>query len=215
MDNDRTAAHLVDEPVDSIAMLRDLASSYARRIPVRTVAVVANAPLQPSSTRAELIDSCDVVFRVNGFRLDVAGEAAAVGVRADVVVFTRGVLATPWVFRDHRERLYLLNEPGRMHWEPEIIPDWWPPDLGQIPVPNREITVPLSAALGIDTTVDATWATTAPSPRSSPGRSSPTPTCTWPATPSSTPRRRRRGSTRMAIRRRSAPNTSSPARQNC
>lgn len=146
--------------MDDLAMLRSLAGAYARRSPVRRIAVVANAPLVPSAERAEAIDSSDLVFRTNGFALDTPDGPAAVGTRADVVAFTRGMRATPWVFRDYRDRLYLLVEPGRMHWEPEIVPDWWPPDLGHVPVPNREITLGLSEALGIDTVTYPNWATT-------------------------------------------------------
>jgi hypothetical protein len=142
------------------AVLRDLAGAYARQRPVRSVAVVGNAPLSPSPGRARSIDSCDLVFRVNGFALDVPNGPEVVGRRADVVVFNRAIRATPWLFRDYRDRLYLLVEPGRLHWEPAALPDWWPPDLGVVPVPNHDVVLPLSEALGIDSRVDARWATT-------------------------------------------------------
>jgi hypothetical protein len=144
---------------DALSVLRTLTDAYARR-PVRTVAVVANAPLAPSAERAALIDSCDLVFRINGFALDRAAGTAAAGTRADVVVFNRALRATPWFFRDYRDRLYLLVEPGRLHWEPATLPDWWPADLGFVTVPNREVTIPLSQELGIDSAEDARWATT-------------------------------------------------------
>ena len=144
----------------TLAMLRALVDAYARATPVRSVAVVANAPLAPSAERAACIDACDVVWRVNGFGLDGPGASAAVGRRADVIVFNRGVRATPWLFRDHRDRLYLLVEPGRLHWEPEMLPDWWPRDLGAVHVPNREVTIPLSRELGLDCEQVARWATT-------------------------------------------------------
>ncbi|HKC27672.1 MAG TPA: hypothetical protein VKB75_06635 [Jatrophihabitans sp.] len=140
-------------------LLRELTDAYAR-LPVRRVAVVANAPLDPSAERAALVDSCDLVFRVNGFALDTPDRPPAVGQRADVVVFNRGVRPTRWLFQDYRDRLYLLVEPGRMHWEPETIPDWWPPDLGMVAVPNRDVTIPLSDALGIDSFQTPHWATT-------------------------------------------------------
>jgi hypothetical protein len=143
----------------AVRLLRELADAYARG-PVHRVVVVGNAPLPPSADRAELVDSGDLVFRVNGFALDTPASSPAVGRRADVVVFHRGVRATPWLFQDYRDRLYLLVEPGRLHWEPETIPGWWPADLGMVPVPNREVTVPLSQAIGIDSVGTAHWATT-------------------------------------------------------
>ncbi|GAB2469886.1 hypothetical protein [Jatrophihabitans fulvus] len=144
----------------ALDVLRDLVRAYARRSDVATVAVVGNAPLPTSAERAAVIDGCDLVVRVNGFRTDTADEPPAVGTRTDVVVLTRGIRATPWIFRDYRDRLYLLAEPGRMHWEPEILPDWWPADLGQVPLPNREVVVPLSQQLGIDSVAEPRWATT-------------------------------------------------------
>ena len=145
---------------EAIPLLTALCAAYARAQPVESVAVVGNATLEPSEERADLIDSCDLVVRVNGFALDAPGGPRALGTRTHVVAFTRGVRATPWLFRDYRDRLYLLVEPARMHWEPETIPDWWPPDLGFVPVPNREIAVPLSNALGIDLVTEPHWATT-------------------------------------------------------
>ena len=133
-------------------------SAYAARRPVRSVAVIGNAPMSRSAERAQRIDSCDLVLRVNGFALDE--HAPAAGKRADVVVFNRGVIASPWQFDRYRDRLYLLVEPGRLHWEPESIPAWWPPDLGFVTIPNREATIPLADALGLDVLGDGIWATT-------------------------------------------------------
>lgn len=127
---------------------------------VRTVAAVGNAPLDPDPARASALDAADVVFRVNGFRLDRPGSVPAVGTRTDVVVFNRATRATPWVFDRYRQRTYLLVEPGRMTWEPETIPAWWPRDLGWTAVPNREVTLPLAEALGVDARRDGQWATT-------------------------------------------------------
>jgi hypothetical protein len=138
--------------------LRPLAASYARSGEVRRVAVVGNQPLAVSAERAEIIDSADLVFRVNGFRLD-EGEAA-VGVRTDIVVFNRGVRPTPWFFNDYTRRLYLMIEPGRMHWENPKIPEFWPTDLGLVTLPNREVIIPLNKAIGLDSHVDGLWATT-------------------------------------------------------
>lgn len=147
-----------------VDLLRELARGYARGNArtgeVRSVAVVGNAPLPPSEARAQAIDGCDLVLRVNGLALDTDERPAAVGRRADVVVLNRGVLATPWLFRDYRARLYLLVEPGRLHWEPEIVPDWWPADLGLVFVSNRDVVLPLSEELGLDSLADGRWATT-------------------------------------------------------
>jgi hypothetical protein len=142
------------------SQIRQLAETYARELPVRSVAVVGNKPLTPSAERAAAIDDCDLVVRVNGFRLDDDGEPATYGRRADVVFFTRGVRATPWFFSGYRDRLYLMVEPGRLHWEPDLIPSWWPQDLGQIHVNNDDLTVPLSAEMGLDSLRDSAWATT-------------------------------------------------------
>ena len=142
------------------SLLKGLLQAFAMRPDVQSVAVVGNAPLAPDADRAAAVDGCDLVFRVNGFVLDEPDGAPTVGRRADVVVFNRGLRATPWVFRNYRDRLYLLVEPGRLHWEPEVIPGWWPEDLGFVPVSNREVTLPLSDALGLPTRQEPTWATT-------------------------------------------------------
>jgi hypothetical protein len=99
------------------ARLRPLVETYARSGSVRRVAVIGNQPLEPSAERAEIVDSADLVFRVNGFRADSEGEAPTVGRRTDVVVFNRGVRPTPWFFQGYSDRLYLMVEPGRLHWE--------------------------------------------------------------------------------------------------
>ena len=132
------------------AQVRELAETYARATPVRSIAVVGNKPLAPSADRAAAIDSCDLVIRVNGFRLDDTGDESTYGRRAEVVFFNRALRATPWFFAGYRDRLYLLVEPGRLHWEPDLIPTWWPRDLGQIHIDNEDLTLPLSAEMGLD-----------------------------------------------------------------
>ena len=132
--------------------------AYAHRWPVEVIAVVGNAPLASSRSRARLIDEADLVIRVNAFALDCG--SPAVGRRADVVILNRGIQATPWQFDDYRNRLYLLVEPGRMHWEPPEIPQWWPTDLGLATIPNREVTIPLAHEIGLDAARDGLWATT-------------------------------------------------------
>lgn len=141
-------------------LLRGLLDCYADRADPRRVAVVGNAPLSPDAERAAAVDECELVIRVNGFVIDEPGTPPRVGHRAHAVVFNRALRATPWVFRDYTRRLYLLVEPGRLHWEPEPVPGWWPADLGFVPVPNQQVTLPLSDALGLPTRQEPIWATT-------------------------------------------------------
>ncbi|RZQ62190.1 hypothetical protein [Amycolatopsis suaedae] len=137
-----------------------LLEAYADRPSPRAVAVVGNQPLPEDPQRAKAIDACDMVIRVNGFVCDEPDGPPAVGTRTHVVVFNRAVRATKWVFHDYRSRLYLMVEPGRLHWEPEELPAWWPADLGLVPVSNTEVTLPLSDALGLPTRTESTWSTT-------------------------------------------------------
>jgi hypothetical protein len=127
---------------------------------VRSVAVVGNKPLTPSVERRTAIDGCDLVVRVNGFKLDSDGDEPTYGRRAHVVFFNRALRATPWFFAGYRSRLYLMVEPGRLHWEPDLVPTWWPQDLGQIHINNDDQTVPLSTELGLDSRAEGLWATT-------------------------------------------------------
>lgn len=147
-------------PAVDCGLLRTLLDSYADYPNPRRVAVVGNAPLPPDVERARAVDECNLVFRVNGFMTDESGSPPTVGCRTDVVVFNRALRATPWVFHNYTRRLYLLVEPGRLHWEPDNIPGWWPEDLGFVPVSNQEITLPLSDALGLPTRQEPLWATT-------------------------------------------------------
>lgn len=140
--------------------LRPLVASYSRSEVVRRIAVVGNQPIGPSQERAATIDSADLVFRVNGFRLDDIDGPPAIGVRADVVVFNRGVRPTPWFFEGYSERVYLMIEPGRLLWENPKLPEFWPQDLGIVTMPNREVILPLGAAMGADPRTGGQWATT-------------------------------------------------------
>jgi hypothetical protein len=137
-----------------------LLEAYADRPDPRSVAVVGNQPLEPDARRATAIDACDLVIRVNGFVCDEPDAEPTVGTRTHVVVFNRALRATKWVFHGYRRKLYLLVEPGRLHWEPDDVPGWWPADLGFVPVSNREVTLPLSEALGLASREEAAWATT-------------------------------------------------------
>jgi hypothetical protein len=142
------------------SVLRSLLDVYAERPDPRRVAVVGNQPLEPDEERAKAIDEAELVIRVNGFKIDDPGQPPTVGSKCHVVVFNRALRATKWVFENYRQRLYLMVEPGRLHWEPDLIPGWWPEDLGLVPVSNREVTLPLSRALGLPTAEQATWSTT-------------------------------------------------------
>lgn len=124
-------------------------TAYARRAPVRSVAVVGNAPLRPNAVRAHRIDTADLVIRMNSFVLDVPGAEPCQGTHVDVVVWNRITRATEFVFHDYRERLYALVEPMRLHGNPEMWPTSWPADLGLVPVSNRAFTRPLNELLGI------------------------------------------------------------------
>ena len=129
--------------------LTELMTAYARHEPVRSVAVVGNAPLAPDPVRARVIDDADLVIRMNSFVMDVPGGPACQGSRVDVVVWNRITRATEFVFRDYRDRLYVLVEPMRLHGNPEMWPTSWPDDLGLVPVSNRAITAPLNDLLGL------------------------------------------------------------------
>ncbi len=142
------------------SLVVELLRAYADRPDPRSVAVVGNQPLEPDPERAKAIDACDLVIRVNGFVCDEPGAPPAVGSRTHAVVFNRALRATKWVFSGYRSKLYLMVEPGRLHWEPEDIPGWWPADLGFVPVPNTEVTLPLSRAMGLSSQQEAAWATT-------------------------------------------------------
>ena len=61
----------------------------------RRVAVVGNAPMEPSEHRAAQIDDSDLVIRVNSFVAGQGRRAADPGPRADVVLWSRLVKATP------------------------------------------------------------------------------------------------------------------------
>lgn len=143
----------------ALTLVAGLVDAYAARTPVQTVAVVGNSPVPPDPARSAAIDAADLVIRVNGFALDGPGHCRGLGRRADVVVVQWLLQATPWVFEGYRSRLYLYNEPGAMYFDGERLPRWWPADLGLVPVPNREVNQPLSAALGYDA-AQPRWATT-------------------------------------------------------
>jgi hypothetical protein len=151
---------LVETMSSTRDLLTDLLTAYARRRPVRSIVIVGNAPLSPCADRAAAIDGADLVVRTTSFALDRAGDDPTYGRNVDVVLLHRGTKASPWLFEQYRRRLYLLAEPGRLHWEPEQFPDWWPSDMGYLPLSNRDWTIPLCELAGMDVRNSATWTTT-------------------------------------------------------
>jgi hypothetical protein len=121
-------------PPTALETLRGLASAVASAPVVTRIAVVGNAPLQPSAERAVRIDGADLVVRMTTFATDSG--TARVGRRTDVVVLHRAIKPGPATFARYPERLYLLAEPGRLYEEVEALPRWWPADLAAVPVPN-------------------------------------------------------------------------------
>jgi len=113
------------------------------------VAVVGNAPMEPSASRAAAIDGADLVIRVNSFVTDAPGGPPTQGSRTDVVLFSRLVPATPSFFHRYRERLYVLLEPMRMYGRREMWPQSWPEDLGFAVARNDAVAVPINEALGL------------------------------------------------------------------
>ncbi|HLN77167.1 MAG TPA: hypothetical protein VK204_08985 [Nocardioidaceae bacterium] len=141
------AAPVLTDP--ALVSLQELMTAYARATPVRKVAAVGNAPLEPSDARAAEIDSCDLVIRVNSFVMDRPEQPRCQGSRVDIVVWNRITRATPFLYENYRDRLYLLVEPMRMHGNKEMWPPSWPEDLGLVPVPNNSVARRLNEELGI------------------------------------------------------------------
>jgi hypothetical protein len=131
--------------------LRSLMAAYAGRRPVRSVAVVGNAPLPPDRSRASRIDSCDLVIRANSLVLDEPGAEPCVGTACHVVLISRSTRFTKWVFQDYRSRLYLIMQAGFTNFR-TIRPtaEHWPSDLGALPVPNTVVTRRLADLLDAD-----------------------------------------------------------------
>jgi len=144
----------------SLEPIEALCRAYARDPSVRSVAVIGNKPLHPSRERATVVDSSDLVVRVNGFRADDSRGEPFVGRRTDVVFLHRGVQATPWLFDSYRDRLYLMVEPARFHGEPDWIPPWWPLDLGYLAIPNSLTVEAVCWEMGIDVRREPRWPTT-------------------------------------------------------
>ncbi len=105
--------------------------------------------MEPSAERAQEIDWCDLVIRVNSFVVDADDGPATQGRRTDMVLWSRLVKATPALFDRYRERLYVLLEPMRMYGRREVWPASWPSDLGFVAARNDEVAVPLNEELGL------------------------------------------------------------------
>lgn len=128
--------------------LRDFVASYAAAQPVRTVAVVGNAPLEPSATRAAELDHSDLVFRANSMMLDEPGDAPCLGTTCHVVVLSHATRITRWVFQDYRRRAYLVPQLGFPAYRVvRGAPAFWPPDLGALPIPNGVVKARLTDRL--------------------------------------------------------------------
>ncbi len=129
-------------------LLRDYVVSYAERQPVRKVTVVGNAPLEPDPDRVAEIDGSDVVIRINSLALDEPGGPPCVGTRCHVAVMSRYARVTPWSFRDYKRRAYLIPQAGfgkRYNLLPQ--PNFWPADLGTLPIPNAPVVAELMGLL--------------------------------------------------------------------
>lgn len=123
-------------------LMRDFLGSYARNHPVRSVAVIGNAPLEPSAERAEQIDSADLVFRVNSFVVDQPGDEPCLGREVDVILLNRGTRATPWMLERYPRKAYMQSDTAMVHVQSVRYrtPGHWPADLGMWQVPNRALT---------------------------------------------------------------------------
>jgi hypothetical protein len=120
--------------------LRDFIASYAARQPIRQVAVVGNAPLEPNAERAAELDASDLVIRANSLMLDDPGQPPCLGTTCHVVVLSHATRITPWVFQDYRRRAYLVPQMGfPLYYKVNPAPDFWPPDLGALPLPNAVV----------------------------------------------------------------------------
>ena len=129
-------------------LLRGFIASYADHLPVSRVAVVGNAPLLPDADRAAALDSADLVFRANSMMLDDPGSPPCLGRTCHVVVLSHATRMTPWVFQDYRRRAYLVPQMGfLLYYRVRPAPDFWPADLGAIPLPNAVVKARLADLL--------------------------------------------------------------------
>jgi hypothetical protein len=121
-----------------------LLESHSSRLPVRRVTVVANAPLEPSDKRVEIIETSDLVVRCNSLVLDEPGAAPTLGRKTDVVVAARDTRITPWFLLDYPRRAYLIVDAGNVRKaNPPLAPANWPDDIAAWPISNRVFGWPL------------------------------------------------------------------------
>ena len=139
---------LTDIDEELVAQMREHATAYAASTPIRRVAVVANAPLEPSEERRDLIDTSDLVIRCNSLALDRVDDPPCVGTRTNVVVTARTTRPTPGFLKDYRNRAYFVGDTFSLDVpEPVGWPSYWPADLGPWPLPNRALGLPLKYLL--------------------------------------------------------------------
>jgi hypothetical protein len=120
--------------------LRDFIASYAAQQPIRQVAVVGNAPLEPDPERAAELNASDLVIRANSLMLDDPGQPPCLGTTCHAVVLSHATRITPWVFQNYRRRAYLVPQMGFPLFYPvRPLADFWPPDLGALPLPNAVV----------------------------------------------------------------------------
>jgi hypothetical protein len=132
--------------------MRELFEAVAAQVPVRTVTVIGNAPLEPDGNRVAIIESSDLVVRCNSLVLDEPGEPARLGRKTDVVVAARRTRITPWFFQDYPRRVYLMNDAETVRWpDPPPPPRSWPGDLAVWPIPNRVFGWPLKRLIQPET----------------------------------------------------------------
>jgi hypothetical protein len=130
-------AELAESQQEQWDLLRAYVEAYAAHRPVRSVAVVGNKPLEPDAERAAAIDGSDLVMRVNSLKLDEPGDAPTLGTACHVVLLSRRVRSTRWVFQDYRRRAYLVPQMGfPLLRGVRLNPLFWPRDLGAMPLPN-------------------------------------------------------------------------------
>jgi hypothetical protein len=126
-------------------LIRDYIACYAARRPIRKIAVVGNAPLEPSAERAAEIDSSDLVIRMNEVWLDGPGDPPSHGTAWHVGIVSRATTMTRWVFHDYRQRAYLIPQAGfvQYHYLDHVglllETPFWPADLGATPLPNAVV----------------------------------------------------------------------------
>ncbi|MGH8968567.1 MAG: hypothetical protein ACRDV1_01320 [Actinomycetes bacterium] len=141
----RTLQEIDEELVEQ---MRDHATAYAASTPIRRVAVVANAPLESSVERRDLIDTSDLVVRCNSLALDRHDGPPCVGTRTNVVVAARTTRPTPAFLQDYRNRAYFVVDVWKIAVpDPPGQPSHWPSDLGAWPMSNRVFGMPLKYLL--------------------------------------------------------------------